>query len=237
MIMTPFLPPERFAAGAGPGISFKGRLYQGIKVSREDTEYTVIRCGLGDRLLGDAVLFLGENTAAEEILFTGSCGGMNGCGMGDIVLCERAFNGEGFSRYHKDGFRMSDVTGSGEYEPADERYIRELKGFFSSWSEGKSALRSGDIFTIGSLAAEKKEALTHIKDRGFIGVDMEMSAVYRAARAAGIKAAGVLIVSDLPLERPLWEGLTPGEREEYNKGLEEMTRLLIGFISRRNSGK
>ncbi len=232
VVVTPFLAPERFAAGADRGMSFKGRLYQGIKVSRKGAEYTVIRGGLGDRLLGDAVLFLGANTSAEEILFTGSCGGMNGCGIGDILLCERAFNGEGFSRYHKDGFKISDVTDSGEYEPGDERYVRELKGFLSSGFEGRNPAKMGDVFTIGSLAAEKEEALIHIKDKGFKGVDMEMSAVYRAARVSGIRAAGALVVSDLPLEKPFWEALSPEEKGKYDKGLDDVIRLSAGFITR-----
>ena len=230
VIITPFMSLKRFTEDGEVLESFKGRVYSGKKLKSARGEYTLIYSGIGDRLLGDAVLLLGTVTPAEEILFAGTCGGMNECQIGDIVLCERAFNGEGFSAYYKKDFSMRDIFDRGELISADGKYISVLKDFFDEKITDERPFRSGDIFTIGSLAAESKETLLNIQGKGYLGVDMELSAVYKAAAASGLKSAGVLVVSDLPIEKPFWESLTSFEEDEYNSGVEDMVDVLKDFV-------
>ena len=71
VIITPFMSLKRFTEDGEVLESFKGRVYSGKKLKSARGEYTLIYSGIGDRLLGDAVLLLGTVTPAEEILFAG----------------------------------------------------------------------------------------------------------------------------------------------------------------------
>ena len=212
VIVTPIFPLAYFKKYGEVLKEFKGRIYSGVVLAREGKNITVIYCGVGDRLMGDAVLLLGE-TPAQKIIFTGSCGGLKNCSIGDIILCENAFNGEGFSRYWSENFEINKMLNSDELIPANHEFTKDAKDFYS---------RAGDIFTIGSLAAEESENITRIEEKGFIGIDLELSAVYSAARKIGRKVTGLLIVSDLPFKKPLGEELTAGEKEAYKEGLEKV---------------
>ncbi|MGB2651388.1 MAG: hypothetical protein WBD00_04200 [Candidatus Omnitrophota bacterium] len=225
-IITPVIPPDKFTEGSEVKSTFRGRLYSGLKAVKEGAEFTVIRSGIGDRLLGDAVLLL-SIAPVKEIVFAGTCGGFGGTKVGDILLCENAFDGEGFSRYHREGFDVSAFFDSGEMISADTEYTAQLKDFVSG--KATKLCRSGNIFTIGSFMAEESEFVKNIEDRGFAGVEMELSAVYSAARSTGLKATALTVVSDLPLERPLWD-LTKEEKSEYNNGVKEMACLLSDFM-------
>lgn len=225
-IITPVLSPEKFTGGFEIRSAFRGRLYTGVNAVKNGAGFTVIKSGIGDRLLGDAVLLLAVSPV-KELVFAGSCGGFNGTRVGDMLLCENAFDGEGFSRYYGEEFDASKLFGSGKEISADTGYLSRLKEFIA----GNSSRRceSGSIFTIGSFMAEESDFVKNIEDRGFSGVELELSAVYSASRAAGLKAAALTVVSDLPLARPLWD-LTKEERTEYNNGVDEMIRLLSEFM-------
>jgi purine-nucleoside phosphorylase len=218
-VITPVFPLRRFKEYGEAVKDFKGRVYSGAVLKRGNGNVTVIHCGVGDRLTGDAVLLL-ENTPVRNLIFAGSCGGLKDCRIGDIVLCEKAFNGEGFSRYWAKDFEMEKVLDSGSLIPADEEFTERARAFSS---------KAGDIFTIGSLVAEEKGDVGKIEKKGFIGIDLELSAVYKAARVIGRKAAGLLFVSDLPLKKPLGEDFTAEEKEAYRKGLEKVIGSVMEF--------
>ena len=63
------------------------------------TPVTVIRSGLGAPQTGDIVLALGC-TRCETLVFSGSVGGLDAAmGIGDLVVVDQSFCGDGFSRY------------------------------------------------------------------------------------------------------------------------------------------
>jgi purine-nucleoside phosphorylase len=230
MIITPFLPVENFTEHCESGRSFKGRLYSGQIAIKNGQEFAVVHCGMGSAFAGDAILLL-DITPVQKIFFTGSCGGLKNCRIGDLIICESAFDGEGFTRYHTGGFDIKTIFNSGAFIPAGAGYIEKLRGFLPGQVREGIFLRTGDIFTIGSLMAEKQENVLGIAEKGFKGIDMELSAVYHAARATNREAAALLFVSDLPLEKPLWEERTTQERNGYNTGMKEMIRLSVEFVS------
>jgi purine-nucleoside phosphorylase len=225
-IITPVLSVDKFTEGAEAKSVFRGRLYSGVNAVKNGVGFTVIKSGIGDRLLGDAVLLLAVSPV-KELVFAGSCGGFNDVKVGDILICENAFDGEGFSKYFDEGFNMSELFSSGKAISADTGYASRLKEFIAVNSSKSYA--SGNIFTIGSFMAEESDFVKNIEEKGFSGIELELSAVYSAARAAGLKAAALTVVSDLPLVRPLWD-LTKEERVKYNNGVSEMVRLLSEFM-------
>ncbi|MFH1552840.1 MAG: hypothetical protein ABID83_04300 [Candidatus Omnitrophota bacterium] len=230
-IITPFLHVGRFAEHCQTLESFKGRLYSGITAVKDGQKFAVVHCRMGDRFMGDAVLLLNVSPVSK-MLFAGACGGLTDCGIGDLVICESAFNGEGFSRYYGRDFDMKRIFDMGELNSADAGYTESLTKFLSRWMPDKTALKTGDIFTTGSLVAEQRANVLEIEKKGFMGIDMELSAVYCAARVAGLKAAGLVFVSDLPLKKPLWETLAPPEKNGYDMGAGELVRLSVEFVSK-----
>ncbi len=228
VILTPFIPAERFKKYCDVLETFRGALYAGIIAERDGVRFAVVRCGIGDRLLGEAALLLGR-TRVDGLLFAGSCGGLKGCSIGDLIVCEGAFNGEGFTRYHSESFDIGRVMDSGEVISADIGYTERLKKVLSD-RPGKAGFGTGRVFTIGSIMAEeRKEDILAVSKKGFRAVEMELSAFFRAARVTGTKAAGLVFVSDLPLEKPFWEGLSSADREKYDKGIEDLVRISVKF--------
>jgi len=195
---------------------------------RGGVRFAVIHCGMGDRSAGDAVLLL-DVTPARRIIFAGTCGGLTGCRIGDLIVCENAFNGEGFSRYHSRHFSMKGIFDTGALAAADPGYTRDLKDFLSERLADRTILKTGGIFTTGSLMAESRKNVIGIEKKGFKGIDMELSAVYHAAHTINREAAGLVFVSDLPMEKPVWEELTARERSAYNSGIRELIRLSAEF--------
>ena len=224
VVLTPVIPPKRFAAGCEARTSFKGKLYSGYILDKNGIKFAVITSGIGDRLLADAVLLLGI-TCVQEILFAGVCGGFGDCTVGDMIVGESALNGEGFTRYYGEDFLLSDMLEENKDILPDNIYTRKLLDFVSG-----EDVKSGRIFTIGSLLAETDENLEKIQTAGFLGIDMELSAVYQAAKVIEKKITSILVVSDLPKDKPFWEYLPEEDRGVYRKSIDKAVKLAVGFV-------
>ena len=225
VIITPFLPIKHFQEYLEATRTFSGRLYSGFTTKKG---ITVIRCGVGDRLLGDAVLLMGC-AATRKAIFAGTCGGLEGCEIGDFMVAESAFNGEGFSKYYSSGFSIANEIATGEMIEADQEYAESLFGFLEERLYAGSSLHRGSVFTIGSIVAEHERNLVCIRDEGFQAIDMELSAVYQAARMIGIASVGLLVVSDKPLIKGLGEDIDGIEKKALDDGIDELVRLSVEF--------
>ena len=216
-ILTPFLSLKKFAESCDIVQTFKGRLYSGIIASKNNINFAVIRCGMGAQIAGDAAALLG-NTPVEDLLFVGSCGGLGSSKIGDLLICEKAFDGGSFSSSFNNNSSFADIISSGELIPADPNYTKDLEEY--------SSLRKGNIFTVASLYSELSDDIQKIEDEGFCGVDMELASIYSAARKMNIRPAALLFVSDLPLTKPLWE--VDSSKEEITV---KLTETALGFIA------
>lgn len=232
VILTPFLPLKRFESYCDVDAVFKGRLYSGFTAAIKGRKITIVYTGIGSGLAGDAVLLL-RCTKAEELVFAGTCGGLNDCRIGDFIVSESAFNGEGFSKYHEKGFSIEKLFGTERIISAHPAYTKKLMRFLEErsmrYAVRSMALKKGSIFTTGSLLAEERKNISFIQDKGFKGIEMELSAVYRAAEIAGIKAAGLLVVSDMPLTKGIWGELESFERKAFAKGIKDLVRFSLEF--------
>lgn len=231
VIITPVFPIKRFAESCQEVKTFRGRIYRGIKAVKNGKEFAVIYSGIGSALAGDAVLAL-ENASVGRIIFAGLCGGLSSCGIGDIIVGEGAFNGEGFTRYHGERFNMAEIFANGEVVGANSGYTAVLKEFFNRHLDDKNILKSGNLFTIGSLIAEERKNVIDIEKKGYIGIEMELSSVYSAANKTRQKASAVMLVSDLPLKKPIGESLSAEERKRYNSGFDKIISLLTEFATK-----
>ncbi|MBF0216332.1 MAG: hypothetical protein HQL30_04980 [Candidatus Omnitrophica bacterium] len=219
VIITPVFPLKYFKGYYPADTLFKGHLYSGFISGKGGDKIAVVHSGLGDRLLGDAVLMMSE-TSALELIFLGTCGGLKDTKIGDIIVAESAVDGEGFSRYHREGFSVSKLIDCpGGLEKGDPGMVTRLYGVLS---EKMGRVRKGPIFTIGSLLAETPANLSEIAKKGYCGIEMELSAVYRASEVSRIKSAGILAVSDIPGSKGLGEEEDPGEKAASAKAIRDM---------------
>ena len=118
---------------------------------------------------------------------------------------------------------------TGETIEADHEYTESLFEFLEERLYAGGGLHRGSVFTIGSIMAEHERNLVRIQEEGFLGIDMELSAVYRSAAVAGIAAAGLLVVSDRPLAKGLGEDIDNTERQALDAGIGELVRLSVEF--------
>ncbi|MFH0886862.1 MAG: hypothetical protein V1843_01715 [bacterium] len=170
-------------------------------------DFTYIKCGIGPNHIGDLTLMLGK-TACKQSYLVGTVGAVSEkLNIGDVFIADSATDGEGFSAWLK-GININQA-----YEPS-KASSTSLKKLFPNSSSGK-------ILTIGSLLAHNKENIT-----GFDAVDMESSAFFSAAKQAGIEAAGIYIVSDLPLKQPLFQ-TTADQQAMIKIKLNEILKAII----------
>ncbi len=203
VIITPFIPLKRFSRYCEPVKTFKGRLFSGIVAKKNDKYFAVIQSGIGKSLIRDAVMLLGS-TAVEYIIFLGAAGGINNTAIGDLILCE------------------NDRTNKACLNSAETFLKKQIK-------DGK-VFKKGGIYTVDSLMDETEENLRNIKKKGFIGIDMELSAFYGAAAEIKRKAVALVFVSDLPLEKPMYERLREEDDKRYKSTVEESIRLSVEFV-------
>lgn len=221
VILTPFIPLKKFTASGSIQGSFRGRFYHGINVSDLKGSYSVINCGIGSQVAGDCAVLLGT-TPARNILFAGSCAGLGDLELGDIILCEEASDGTGYSLYAGEKTDMHDVVKKG----ISFRACRKILRYFSN----KPGICKGKVFTIGSLLAETSENIEIINSNGFTAIDMEVAAVYNGAGISGIETAGLLFVSDVPYCKPFWRKLDREDISKYKKGMETMTQDAVEYM-------
>lgn len=212
VIVTPFWKAEIFSKFASqiteivPGIVYELE-YQGECVS-------LIRSGIGAPQTGDVTLAL-SCTPCETVIFTGSVGGLtSNMRIGDLVLVERSFSGDGFSRYLDANILPNDYFLQ-EIEP-DHDLTQEIMRHAIEICQSKSVpLHQGGIFSADSILAQFFR-LDYLVDRSHcIGIEMETAAVFRVAKLTGIKAGAVLQVSDTPRQnKSLYTGRTKEEMEQ-----------------------
>lgn len=231
VIITPFIPLKTFSDKSCVRTSFKGSLFSGIMTKVKSRPFAVIFTGMGDRLAADGIMLM-EKTPVERIIFVGACGGLGKASMGDIIIPETAFNGEGFSKYHDGSFSMKKIFTSGKYAPADKKYTHALEQFATGKLKTPGILKKGAVFTIGSFLAETRENIRAIEQKNFIGIDLELSAVYRAANVIGRKAVGLTVVSNLPKKKPLWKKPTAIDKKKYLKNRNKLIELAIEFATK-----
>jgi purine-nucleoside phosphorylase len=166
-------------------------------------------------LAGDCVLGLADSPC-EYIYLFGSCGGMPGMVIGDMVIVEGAHNFESFSD-------MLRSRGARQRVRADARLTGALKAFF-----GSAVKRTCDCATVNSLLLEERYAGI-FKKRGISCVDMESSLVLNAARHTGKKAAALMYVSDIIGKKPLPD-CTPRDRQRVEHSRQILAGRLAEFI-------
>lgn len=208
---------------------FENKVYN---IRFREKEVTFIRSGIGSPQTGDMVLSLGF-TKCKRIIVTGSCGGLNNhMNIGDLVVVNRAFSGEGFSRYLDENILPVDHF----YKPfeTNERLTNELHSAAKKYCDSNQIqLFIGDVFTTDSILGQFQR-LCHITNNlSCIGIEMEMSAAIAAADKVGIDITALLQISDvIPTGKSLLN-VRPKEELERRKYIKNklIAKILLETLS------
>jgi len=172
-----------------------------------------VRSGIGAPQAGDAVLAL-SCTPCERILFAGSVGGLRpDMHVGDLMMPEFSYAGDGFCRYLQSGFPAEDCFL--ERNAPDEGLSSALGDATLPLAlQAGVTLHTGPVFSIDTILAQFSILDEIANQLGCIGIEMETAAVFKAARLAGLRAAALFSVSDVPVKnQSLFAGRLPAEQE------------------------
>ncbi len=133
--------------------------------------------------------------------------------IGDLVLAQESITGDGFSRY----LQQETVPGDRFLERVrpDDALTQKLSEVAARvGSRDSIALHLGAVYSIDSIVAQFSRIDFIRQELGCIGIEMETAATFHAARLVGIKAAALLIVSDvIPANKSLFSGRTAADQE------------------------
>lgn len=190
--------------------------YQGKRVS-------IVRSGIGAPQTGDAVLALGC-TACKRIFFAGSVGGLRvDMQIGDLVLPEYSVSGDGFCRYLQPGFPATDHFL--ERIAPDEMLSQSLSHIVAPLArEAGVTVHTGPVFSIDTILAQFDKLDYIVGKLGCIGIEMETAAAFKAARLAGIQAAALFSVSDVPVRN---QSLFTGRSQEAREFRREIRKKVL----------
>lgn len=157
---------------------------------------------------------------ARLAIVIGSCGALQPeIRTGDVVLPTRVRVGEGASRYY----------GAGEWADADERWVDRAEELFSAL--GLRA-RRGSFVTTSALFAQTPELIETWARKGYLGVDMETSAVFSAAHACGLEAVSLVFAWDeLYRGRSFLDPLDDEERELHERANDGIFTVALCLAS------
>ncbi len=112
--------------------------------------------------------------------------------IGDIIIADSAFKGDGTTRHYMKGDKIeanSELT---------NLLIKKSKEY------GKNVF-VGPVWTDDALFRETPELCKQAVEKGCIGIDMECSAVFTLGKIYNMKTAAIMVVSDKPgTEKSFW---------------------------------
>jgi purine-nucleoside phosphorylase len=177
-------------------------------ISYQSRRISFVRSGIGAPQTGDIVLAL-SGTPCRNLIFIGSVGGLtDALTIGDLVLVAESIGGDGFSSYLEEG----ELTpGAFLKSSTPEPYLHALleEHAASICAEAGVVLNKGVVFSTDTIVAQFHHLDSLMTRFGCIGIEMETSAVFNAARLVGIRAAALLQLSDvIPARQSLFSGRT-----------------------------
>ena len=122
---------------------------------------------------------------AKKILFFGWCGSVQqGVRIADFVVPDRAVIGEGTSGYY---------SPNNEYPKPSYGITRAVGVSLQTCS---IPFHKGPVWTTDAPYRETREKVLLLQSEGVLGVDMELSALFAAARFRQVEIGALLVVSD-----------------------------------------
>ena len=176
-------------------------------------------CGLAGPFLGapqgamvmEKLIALG----AQRIWVVGWCGSLQpNIAIGDLVIPTTALSEEGTSAHYPVNNKKKQTN------------LFLTKRLEDTLQKADLSFHKGPVWTTDALYRETSEKVTEYGKRGYLAVEMEMSALITVAIYRSIKVAGLLIVSDELFSLKWHHGFGAGK---LKKASREAGRLLVNL--------
>lgn len=151
------------------------------------------------------------------VVHTGSFGALSRqLNLGNLLAVTEAGCGEGVSQY---------------YHQRAERFQASVYGRKLEGMTPAGELTFGPIFSTSALLAESRELLRGWADQGYLGVDMETSAVFAVAEHFGMDRVSILYASDHPLKEQHLLAQDPETERLRARGSRYVMELAFRLVS------
>lgn len=136
--------------------------------------------------------------------------------VGDIIVADSAFKGDGTTRHYMEGDRI-------EANPElTNLLIKKSKEY------GKEIF-SGPVWTTDILFGGSPKLYMEAAEKGCIGVDMECSAIFTLGKIYNLKTAAIMVVSDRPgTEKSFWN--VEKFASKILQGLDDAIQITLNAI-------
>jgi len=197
----------------GPAENFTGLFAKVINY-----ENSTIISTKNNFLVGDIVLYL-KDTACENIILFGSCGGAGEVKIGDKLIVKKVFNFESFSEM------LEMKRNPDSYYPS-----AALVGEFLL-KNNKLDIQHIKCATTSSLVLEKKYKDWFSKNK-INAVDMECSSVFSASCSINKKAIAVFYVTDMVgVNEPFGNDIDQSQKSAILKARQALAKAICNFIN------
>ena len=148
----------------------------------------------------------------KKFLFLGWCGSISArLGIGDIVVPDRAFIDEGTSTHY---LGKKDVA---------LRPEGDLPGqIMAALKQAGVGGRQGAVWTTDAIYRETSQRVIFFQGKGALAVEMEVSALFSAARFRGVEICCLLVTSDLLFNMQWQPGFKDRRFKEARKSAVEI---------------
>jgi purine-nucleoside phosphorylase len=229
VIITPTWGAQIFASHTESVTTITDNLVWELRYQGEPL--TVIRSGIGAPLTGDIVLALGC-TSCEMVIFCGSVGGLDASmGLGDMLVVEKSWCGDGFSRYLSPEVLPHDcfLQMAAPHPSLTARLTAIAR---TQCAQAAVPLHEGSVFAIDSILAQFFRLDGFAQQYGCIGIEMETAATFKAAALIGVQASALLQVSDvLPRKKSFFSGITAQEHAVRRRiRAEVLSKIVLDLL-------
>jgi len=169
-------------------------------------------------LMLESVLKVLSLAGIKRVIGIGATGGLqDNVNIGDIILPTSAFSGEGLSRYYQKDNRLI---------KCDESIMERLTELSST---GNLPYHNGKIYTTASILSETDDFVEKLKEEGFLGIECEIAAMYLLSQEFNMKAAGLLVITDHPSKKELFEN-NPIKRTRVKDAFRNVEELIKNYF-------
>lgn len=166
-------------------------------------------------LAGDAVLYLKESNCKNIFLF-GSCGGCGDVESGDLLIIDKAFNLESFSKMVSSGEKTEFINSS-------ETLTSDFYG-----KNIYADLIKTNAACVSSLLLESRY-IEWFKSNDICAVDMESSIVFSAAKEIGAEASCFMYVADHIEKDSLGQELEAKTKARISCARKKLAGMILDF--------
>lgn len=182
-----------------------GALYTGILGGRQ---IGYIKVPPGTVIL-EGIMRALQFTRVNTVIGLGTCGALQEeIDCGDVIVADAAMAGDCLSLHY--GFEYNQVI------PADMELSDSLAGFLG---RGNPSVHKGHIVSTGSVLRETEELIDSWNRGGFLGVELEASALFALADWMKLRSTMALLVTDSPVRQETSEVLRGDKRQNFVQGI------------------